>query len=585
MGIETEYGVLSPGRPLANPMLMSSQVVTTYRALVPRPGARPPRWDYDDEDPLQDARGFHLQRASAHPSLLTDDPSRPAPAGPVAGTGAGTGAPTEGAAVPPSAAVSSVAPGSRGRRGDARTSEPQEVERPSGEDYDDPSAANCILTNGARLYVDHAHPEYSSPEVTGPLDGVLWDVAGEQVMLAAVRALAEVPGGEVVLYKNNVDGKGASYGTHENYLVDREVPFGTLVEVLTPFLVTRQVFAGSGRVGLGPTGAEAGFQLSQRADYIEAEVGLETTLRRPIVNTRDEPHADRARWRRLHLIVGDANLFEVATYLKLGTTSLVLWVAEHLDELAAAGVPARQELAALRLADPVAAVQRVSRDLDLTATLELADGRRLTALEVQEAYVDVVRRALAALGDAADGQAGGEDTDTTADAETDTVVARWRSVLRRLATDPASCLREVEWVAKRRVLEGLRSRDNLSWDHPRLHALDLQWSDVRPERGIYHRLVASGAVERLVDDARVADAVHHPPADTRAWFRGEVMARYPDEVSAASWDSVIFDVEGSPALQRVPMLDPTRGTRRHIGSLLDASPDAAALLKGLRGGG
>ncbi|GGI06938.1 depupylase/deamidase Dop [Isoptericola cucumis] len=572
MGIETEYGVLAPGRPLANPMLMSSQVVTTYRALVPRPGARPPaRWDYDDEDPLQDARGFHLQRASAHPSLLTDDPARPAPSGPTAGGVAG-----EGAAVPASASVAAAATGGRGRRGDARTGEPQEVERPSAEDYDDPSAANCILTNGARLYVDHAHPEYSSPEVTGPLDGVLWDVAGERVMLAAVRSMAQVPGGEVVLYKNNVDGKGASYGTHENYLVDRGLPFGTLVEVLTPFLVTRQVFAGSGRVGIGPTGAEAGYQLSQRADYIEAEVGLETTLRRPIVNTRDEPHADRARWRRLHLIMGDANLFEVATYLKLGTTSLVLWVAEHLDELAAAGVPAREEIAALRLADPVADVQRVSRDLDLTATLELADGRRLTALEVQQAYVDLVERSLAALGGAA---GGGPDAETAA------VVERWRSVVHRLATDPASCLREVEWVAKRRVLEGLRSRDGLDWDHPRLRALDLQWSDVRPERGIYHRLVASGAVERLVDDESVADAVHHPPTDTRAWFRGEVMARYPDEVSAASWDSVIFDVDGAPALQRVPMLDPTRGTRRHIGSLLDASADAAALLKGLRGEG
>ncbi|MFC8597362.1 depupylase/deamidase Dop [Isoptericola sp. NPDC057191] len=568
MGIETEYGVLAPGRPMANPMLMSSQVVMTYRALVASAGARPPaRWDYDDEDPLQDARGFHLQRASAHPSLLTDDPSRPAPSGPVGGAGD----------TPASAQVASAAgtPGASARgRAAARPprQQPEEVERPAAEDYDDPSAANCILTNGARLYVDHAHPEYSSPEVTGPRDGVLWDVAGERVMLASVRALAEVPGGDVVLYKNNVDGKGASYGTHENYLVDRGLPFGTLVDLLTPFLVTRQVFTGSGRVGLGPTGAEAGFQLSQRADYIEAEVGLETTLRRPIVNTRDEPHADRTRWRRLHLIIGDANLFEVATFLKLGTTSLVLWVLEHLDELAEAGVAARAELAALRLVDPVADVQRVSRDLDLTATLELADGRRLTALQVQEAYADVAARSVAALAAGA------------SDAETADVLDRWRSVLGRLATDPATCAREVEWVAKRRLLEGMRSRDGLGWDHPRLHALDLQWTDVRPERGIYHRLVASGAVERLVDDERVADAVHHAPADTRAWFRGEVMARYADQVSAASWDSVIFDVPGAAALQRVPMLDPSRGTRAHIGALLDASPDAAALLKGLRGG-
>ncbi|ANC30348.1 Depupylase [Isoptericola dokdonensis DS-3] len=535
MGIETEYGVLSPGRPMANPMLMSSQVVTTYRASVQggRPGHPPARWDYDDEDPLADARGFHLQRASAHPSLLTDDPDAPAPSGPTASDG-----PT------------------------------QTVERPTTEEYDDPSAANCILTNGARLYVDHAHPEYSSPEVTNPRDAVVWDVAGERVMLAASRRLAQVPDAEVVLYKNNVDGKGASYGTHENFLVDRRLSFGTLVDVLTPFLVTRQVFTGSGRVGLGATGDEAGFQLSQRADYMEAEVGLETTLRRPIVNTRDEPHADRARWRRLHLIIGDANHLEVATFLKLGTTSLVLWVAEHLDELAEAGVPAAAELAALRLADPVGDVRRVSRDLGLRRPLDLADGGTATALEVQAAYADIVGRALAALG---------TDDDSVE------VLQRWRSVLDRLAVDPGACAREVEWVAKLRLLERMRTRDGLAWDHPRLRALDLQWSDVRPERGVYHRLLTAGAVERLVSEDDVAHAVHHPPTDTRAWFRGEVMERYADEVSAASWDSVIFDVPGTASLQRVPMPDPLRGTRAHIGPLLDASPDAAALLAGLRG--
>ncbi|GIJ00273.1 proteasome accessory factor PafA2 [Sediminihabitans luteus] len=535
MGIETEYGVLQPGRPLANPMLMSSQVVTTYRALAASAdGVRGrARWDYDDEDPLSDARGFRLQRASAHPSLLTDDPEHAAPAGPSAGQDAF-----------------------------------EEIARPDVDEYDDPSAANVILTNGARLYVDHAHPEYSSPEVTNPLDAVRWDVAGERVMLAASRELLAIPGSEVVLYKNNVDGKGASYGTHENYLVERSVPFATVVDGLTPFLVTRQVFTGSGRVGLGQSGQEPGFQLSQRADYMEAEVGLETTLRRPIVNTRDEPHADRARWRRLHLIIGDANHLEVATYLKLGTTSLVLWLLEHLDAAAEAGCAVRGRLAALRLADPVADVARVSHDLTLGVRLALADGRELTALEVQGEYVSIVRDALAALG--------GVPDDGTAD-----VLDRWASVLGRLAQDPASCAREVEWVAKLRVLEAMRRRDGLAWDHPRLAALDLQWSDVRPERGIYHRLVASGAVDRLVDEDSVAAAVHHPPADTRAYFRGEVMARYGSNVSAASWDSVIFDVPGARSLQRVPMLDPLRGTRGHIGALLDASPDAGALLAGL----
>ena len=528
MGLETEYGVLQPGRPLANPMLLSSHVVAVHAAA--RAGRARARWDYDDEDPLHDARGFHLQRASAHPSLLTDSPTVAAPSG------------------------------------DAL----QDLPRSDVEDYEDPGAANVILTNGARLYVDHAHPEYSSPEVTSPLDAVRWDRAGELVMLDSVRRLAASPAlPDVSLYKNNVDGKGATYGTHENYLVERAVPFGDLVARLTPFLVTRQVFTGAGRVGLGQRGEQPGFQLSQRADYIEAEVGLETTLRRPIVNTRDEPHADPARWRRLHVIIGDATVLEVATYLRLGTTSLVLWLIEQVESSGDVRALA-QAVDRLALRDPVQAVHRVSHDLDLTARLELVDGRHLTALEIQAEYLAAVREALAVVGDAPDEQ--------TAD-----VLDRWESLLDRLGRDPASCAREVEWLAKLRLLDGMRRRDHLAWDHPRLSAVDLQWSDVRPERGLYHRLVAAGAVELLVTPEQVADAVRHPPQDTRAYFRGEAVARYGAHVSAASWDSVVFDVPGAQTLQRVPMRDPLRGTRAHVGDLLDRSPDARTLLEALGG--
>lgn len=528
MGLETEYGVLQPGRPLANPMLLSSHVVAVHAAA--RAGRARARWDYDDEDPLHDARGFHLQRASAHPSLLTDSPTVAAPSG------------------------------------DA----PQDLPRSDVEEYEDPGAANVILTNGARLYVDHAHPEYSSPEVTTPLDAVRWDRAGELVMLDSVRRLAASPAlPDVSLYKNNVDGKGATYGTHENYLVERAVPFGDLVARITPFLVTRQVFTGAGRVGLGQRGEQPGFQLSQRADYIEAEVGLETTLRRPIVNTRDEPHADPARWRRLHVIIGDATVLEAATYLRLGTTSLVLWLVEQAE---ARGDVRRvvQAVDRLALRDPVGSVHRVSHDLDLTERLELVDGRHLTALEIQAEYLAAVRAALALGGDAPDEQ-------------TTDVLDRWESLLDRLARDPASCAREVEWLAKLRLLDGMRRRDHLAWDHPRLSAVDLQWSDVRPERGLYHRLVAAGAVELLVTPEQVEDAVRHPPQDTRAYFRGEAVARYGAHVSAASWDSVVFDVPGAQTLQRVPMRDPLRGTRAHVGDLLDRSPDARALLEELGG--
>lgn len=525
MGIETEYGILQPGHPTANPMLMSSHVVAVQAAA--RDGARRrARWDYDAEDPLHDARGFHLQRAAAIPSMLTDSPDRPAPSGDEDG--------------------------------------PQALPR-TGDEYEDPGAANVILTNGARLYVDHAHPEYSSPEVTNPLDLVLFDRAGELVMLDSVRTLAASPAlPDVALYKNNVDGKGATYGTHENYLVDRAVPFADLVRWVTPFLVTRQVFTGAGRVGLGQHGETPGFQLSQRADYIEAEVGLETTLRRPIVNTRDEPHADPTRWRRLHVIIGDATMLEVATYLRVGTTSLVLWLVERACALGR-GLPA---IEALALADPVGAVHQVSHDLSVRRPLDLAGGGTTTAVAVQRAYLAAVQEALAADGAPVD--------DQTAD-----VLRRWADVLDRLAVDPMSCGREVEWVAKLRLLDGLRRREGLGWDHAKLAAVDLQWSDLRPERGLYHRLAAAGAVELLVDPRQVQHAAAHPPTDTRAYFRGEAVARYAGQVSAASWDSVVFDVPGSANLQRVPMRDPLRGTQAHVGALLDASPDAATLLAAL----
>jgi proteasome accessory factor A len=525
MGIETEYGILGVRDPGANPMMLSAQVVTAYANEGVAGGARA-RWDYADEDPLRDARGWRLDRSAAHPSQLTDDESSPAPDGGWSVT---------------------------------------QRQRPAP-DPEQGVVSNVILPNGARFYVDHAHPEYSGPEVTNPRDAVVWDRAGDEILLRSSRLLAQIPGmPEVALYKNNTDGKGASYGTHENYLMDRAVPFTDIVTMLTPFLVTRPVFAGAGRVGLGQRGERAGFQLTQRADYLEAEVGLETTLRRPIINTRDEPHADSERFRRLHVIVGDANLLEVATYLKLGTTALVLWLLEHT------GVP--WELDSLALADPVRAAHEVSHDLSLSAPLDLADGRTMTALAIQRVYAETVAAALeegATTGEAPDG--------VTAD-----VVRRWIDLLDRLGTDPAGCAREVEWLAKLRVLEGMRRRDQIGWDHPRIAALDLQWSDLRPERSVYRKLAAAGAVELLVTEAEVERAIAHAPTDTRAYFRGECIRRYPEAIASANWDAVVFDVSGQRHLQRVPMPDPHRGTVDHVGELLASHTDAASLLAALSG--
>jgi proteasome accessory factor A len=244
MGTETEYGIAVPGHPSANAMLTSSQVVNAYAAVTAR--TRRARWDFEEENPLRDARGFDLARELADASQLTDE---------------------------------------------------------------DVGLANVILTNGARLYVDHAHPEYSTPECTNPRDAVIWDKAGERIMEIAAYHAASIPGAQPIqLYKNNTDNKGASYGCHENYLMARATPFADIVRNLTPFFVCRPVIAGAGRVGLGQDGREHGFQISQRADFFEVEVGLETTLKRPIINTRDEPHADAEKYRRLHVIIGDANL-------------------------------------------------------------------------------------------------------------------------------------------------------------------------------------------------------------------------------------------------------------------------------------
>ncbi len=515
MGIETEYGVSSPGHPEANAMLLSGQVVSAYAVPLGHHAGRA-RWDYEDESPLRDARGWELARSQADPSQLTDEVAR------------------------------------GGQDGQTLADVIAETE--------DPALANVVLTNGARLYVDHAHPEYSSPEVTSPHDAVLWDKAGEQVMLAAQRRITASPGlGPVNLYKNNTDNKGASYGTHENYLMRRETPFPDVVRGLVPFFVSRQVVTGAGRVGLGQEGQQGGFQLSQRADYVEVEVGLETTLKRPIVNTRDEPHASADKHRRLHVIIGDANLCEVATYLKLGTTALVL------DMVEARALP---DLAVDR---PVATLHAVSHDPSLRTLVELRDGTRLTAVQLQWRFLEAAHAFVT--------DREGDDVDP----QTADVLARWESVLTRLEQDPMQCHRELDWVAKLRLLEGFRDREGLSWDASRLELIDLQYADIRPEKGLYRRLEARGAVERLVTDTEVADAVLAPPHDTRAFFRGECLARYGEHVAAASWDSVIFDVPGYGSLQRVPMLEPTRGTREHVGGLLDRCASARELVDQLTG--
>jgi proteasome accessory factor A len=386
------------------------------------------------------------------------------------------------------------------------------------------------------------------------------DKAGERILERSLELVArEMPSAPpLAIYKNNSDGKGNSYGTHENYLMDRATLFADIVRDLTPFFVTRQVFAGAGKVGTEAQWDERGqhrFQLSQRADFFEAEVGLETTLKRPIINTRDEPHSDAERYRRLHVIVGDANLCEVAQFLKVGTTALVLKMIED------GFVPD------MSLQNPVAAIHEVSRDVTLRAELGLRDGRRLTALQLQWEYLELARTYVEREDDTAEHRA---------------IVQRWESVLQGLEADPMDLAAQLDWVAKLRVLEGYRDRDGLEWSDPKLRAVDLQYHDVRRGRGLYHRLEAAGKVERLTTDEEVERAITAPPEDTRAYFRGSCIARYPDAIAAASWDSLILDT-GQDALQRIPMKEPLRGTRAHVEELLEASADAASLVARLQG--
>ncbi len=487
MGIETEYGISGPGIPDFNPVLSSSQVITSYAGTLRRI-----RWDYEQESPLRDARGF----------------------------------------------------------------EPVQERQPVEEDL---GLANVILPNGARYYVDHAHPEYSTPECATARGLVVHDKAGERILEKSLESVRDLllPGQRIAIYKNNTDGKGNSYGCHENYLVDRTTPFSRIVRDLTPFFVTRQLFTGAGKVRSESPREEArqvAYQLSQRTDFFEAEVGLETTLKRPIINTRDEPHADPEKYRRLHCIVGDANMCEVATFLKVGTTGLILKLIE--DDL----------LPDLSLEGPVAALHEVSWDISCRQTVRLRDGRRVRPLELQWEYLDHAKKFV-------------KESEPTA--ENGEILQWWEAVLTGIEDDPLSLHRELDWVAKYRLLEAYRERDGLDWKDGKLALIDLQYHDVRRSRGLYYRLVETGKVERLVSDAEVDEAIRTPPEDTRAYFRGRCIQKYMDSIAAASWDSMIFDT-GADVLQRVPTREPLRGTKDHVEELLDSSETANDLIAAIQ---
>ncbi len=493
-GIETEYGITREDLETVDPVVESMELV---RAHLTASFER--RWDYSGEDPHEDARGFRvsgLQQDQEEDEFAEQDAHRPFSF--------------------------------------------HEMK------------SDLVLPNGARFYNDHTHPEYSTPECRTLTDLIAHDRAGERIVQAAAARRNRALGGpHVQVYKNNTDFHGHSYGCHDNYLLPRTVPFTSLVNGLLPFLVSRQVIAGAGKVGI--EGQERGFrpgryQLSQRADFVETELSVDTMHNRPILNTRDEPHADRAKYRRLHLILGDANMCEYATALKVGTTRVVLDLIE------------RGQAPKIELSQPVEAVKQVSGDPDLKVRAKCQDGRSLSGLELQTLYLEAAERVLPGL-----------------DEETDWILREWRQTLTVLTADRNRLVGKLDWVTKLWLLETFIQAERIGWDDPWLASLDLEYHHVDPSRGLFLGLEQEGKTTRLVDDREIRRAMAEGPRDTRGGIRGLCITRFPDQVKSVQWERVQF--RGglrAPALQMSDLFEP-EAVRVLAGVLEQATSPAEAL--------
>lgn len=456
-GIETEYGITRDDLERVDPVVESMELV---RAHLTASFER--RWDYDGEDPHEDARGFRVQ----------------------------------------------------GLQQDKEEDEFAKVDAHRPFSFHE-MKSDLVLPNGARFYNDHTHPEYSTPECRSLKDLLAHDRAGERIVQrAAERRNRSLGGDHVQLYKNNTDFHGHSYGCHDNYLLTRSIPFEALVSGVLPFLVSRQIIAGTGKVGV--EAQESGFlagtyQLSQRADFMETDLSVDTMHNRPILNTRDEPHADRRLYRRLHLIIGDANMCEYATALKIGTTQLVL-------ELIACGAAPD-----LELEQPVSAVKLISRDADLKATVRRKNGRTISGMEIQEQYLAAAQRTLAG-----------------SDPESDWILREWEDTLCQLSQERSRLVGKLDWVTKQWLLETFIREERIGWDDPWLASLDLEYHNVNPARGLYLGLEAEGKAWRMTTESDVQQAMSMGPCDTRGGLRGLCVRRFPDQISGMQWERIQF---------------------------------------------
>ena len=407
-------------------------------------------------------------------------------------------------------------------------------------------SSNVFLRNGARLYLDvGSHPEYATPECDSAVDLVTHDKAGERILegllVDAERRLREEGiAGDIYLFKNNTDSAGNSYGCHENYLVGRQGEFSRLADVLIPFLVSRQIVVGAGKVLQTPRGAV--YCVSQRAEHIWEGVSSATTRSRPIINTRDEPHADAERFRRLHVIVGDSNMNELTTLLKVASTDLVLRMVE-------AGVVMRD----LTLENPIRAIREISHDLTGTRKVKLANGREASALEIQREYHSKAT-------DFIDRRGG--------DATVLRVLDLWGRTLTAVETGDLSLVdREIDWVTKYQLIERYRAKHDLPLSAPRIAQLDLAYHDVNRDRGLYYLLERNGAVARATTDLQVFQAKSVPPQTTRAKLRGEFIKTAQDKRRDFTVDWVHLKLNDQ-AQRTVLCKDPFRSVDDRVDKLI-----------------
>ena len=456
-GIETEYGITVEHMPDLDVVRESIAIVRGYTEH----GAHM-KWDYVNEDPHIDARGFraHELRQDTDEAAFFELDS-------------------------------------------LRNLTRAEIK------------SDLVLSNGARFYNDHAHPEYSTPECTTLPQLVAHDKAGERVLEECLRRRNThlIPPQIGRIYKNNTDFQGHSYGCHDNFLMPRSVPWERIVRDTVSFLVTRQIFAGAGKVGIEgeeiPTHTGT-YQLSQRSDFFEVLTSIDTMNRRPLVNTRDEPHADPSLYRRFHIIIGDANMSEWATAMKVGTTALALELIE-LDK--APRIP---------LADPIHAIKHISRDPSYKWTVSRAGGGTCTAIDIQYEWLNAARTHCAP----------GPDTDW--------VLREWAAVLADLTTDPLRTHDRCDWAAKLSILEAFRRAENLDWNNPWLQSIDLEYHNICRDNGLYYELLRGGQMRRIVNEEEIHHALFHPPETTRAYFRGRAVAKFDTQIASLRWDEITF---------------------------------------------